>query len=134
MLALAGEEVQVADIGANVAYPGFIDAHAHWIGHRGLAELDSAEEAMYAALRRGWTSISEQAANPDHLAELTALAEDDALRLRVDAYLALNSGDEFSRDRIADREPGLMGTRSASRDSRSLSLTDLAPATGSRQT
>ena len=111
VLALAGEEVQVVDIGANVAYPGFIDAHAHWIGHRGLAELDSAEEAMDAALRRGWTSISEQAVNPDHLAELTALAEDDALRLRVDAYLALNSGDEFSRDRIADREPGLMGDR-----------------------
>jgi predicted amidohydrolase YtcJ len=111
VLALAGDEVQVVDIGANVAYPGFIDAHAHWIGHRGLAELDSAEEAMDAALRRGWTSISEQMVTPDHLAELTALAEDDALRLRVDAYLFLTSGGEFSRNGYADRGPGPIGDR-----------------------
>ncbi len=111
VLALAGEEVQVVDIGANVAYPGFIDAHAHWIGHRALAELDSAEEAMDAALRRGWTSISEQAVTPDHLAELTALAADDALQLRVDAYLVLGFGGEFTRDLYAEREPGPIGDR-----------------------
>ena len=111
VLAQAGEEVQVVDIGTNVAYPGFIDAHAHWIGHRDLAKLDSAEEAMDAAVRRGWTSISEQMVTPDQLAELTALAEDEALRLRVDAYLFLTSGDEFSRNGYADREPGPMGDR-----------------------
>ena len=32
--ALAGDQVPVMDIGQNVAYPGFIDAHAHWIGDR----------------------------------------------------------------------------------------------------
>jgi hypothetical protein len=110
VLALAGEEVPVVDIGPNVAYPGFIDAHAHWIGHRRLALLDSAEEAMDAAIGRGWTSISEQAVLPDHLAELTALAGDEALRLRVDAYLAVGSGREFGRLYTA-REPGPIGDR-----------------------
>ena len=108
VLALVGGDVQVVDIGANVAYPGFIDAHAHWIGHRGLAEVDSAGEAMDAAISRGWSSISEQAVLPDHLAELAGLAEEDALRLRVDAYLALTSGDQFRRD-YGDREPGPVG-------------------------
>jgi predicted amidohydrolase YtcJ len=107
VLALADKDVPVVDIGANVAYPGFIDAHAHWIGSRSLAGLDSAGDAMDAALRRGWTSISEQAVTPDHLAELTALADDDALRLRVDAYLVTT----FSRDWYADREPGSIGDR-----------------------
>ena len=73
-MALAGEEVPVIDIGANVAYPGFIDAHAHWIGDRDYYGLDSAEEAMDAALIRGWTSISEQWVNPERLAELETLA------------------------------------------------------------
>ena len=47
--------------------------------------------------RRGWTSISEQWVNPERLDELEALAADDALPLRVDAYLALNFGDELPR-------------------------------------
>ncbi|MEO6059133.1 MAG: hypothetical protein ABIQ05_04070, partial [Candidatus Limnocylindria bacterium] len=34
VLERAGDEVPVIDIGSNVAYPGFIDAHAHWIGDR----------------------------------------------------------------------------------------------------
>lgn len=32
VLALAGDQVSIIDIGDNVAYPGFIYAHAHWIG------------------------------------------------------------------------------------------------------
>ena len=59
VLARAGRQMPVLDIGQNVAYPGFIDAHAHWILSRSLAGIDSAEEAMDAALRRGWTFISE---------------------------------------------------------------------------
>ena len=34
VLALAGDQVPIIDIAQNVAYPGFIDAHAHWIGDR----------------------------------------------------------------------------------------------------
>ncbi len=111
VLAVAGEDVPVVDIGSNVAYPGFIDAHAHWIGDRDYYGLDSAEEAMDAALQRGWTSISEQWVNPERLAELETLAADDALPIRVDAYLALNFGDEFFGDWYTDHERGPVGDR-----------------------
>ncbi len=112
VLALAGNEVPIIDIGQNVAYPGFIDAHAHWIGDHGEYGLDSPAAAMEAALERGWTSISEQWVNPEGLSELETLAADDALSLRVDAYLTLNEpqpgGDRFG-DWYADREPGAIG-------------------------
>ncbi|HUF06567.1 MAG TPA: amidohydrolase family protein [Candidatus Binatia bacterium] len=109
VLALADDEVPVMDIGENVAYPGFIDAHAHWIGDREYYGMESPAAAMEEALRRGWTSISEQWVDPGRLAELEALAADDALPLRVDAYLALNapapSGEHFG-DWYTDRQPG----------------------------
>ena len=115
VLALAGDDqVPVVDIGENVAYPGFIDAHAHWIGDRGVYGVSSAAEAMDAALSRGWTSISEQWVDQARLDELEELAAADALPLRVDAYLALNapapSGEHFG-DWYTGREPGLVGDR-----------------------
>ncbi|HET7726217.1 MAG TPA: amidohydrolase family protein [Candidatus Limnocylindrales bacterium] len=109
ILALAGDGVAVMDIGAGVAYPGFIDAHAHWIGDREHYGLATPGEAIDAALSRGWTSISEQWVNRDRLAELEALAAADALPLRVDAYLTLNEpapGSEHFGDWYADRTPG----------------------------
>lgn len=111
VLKRAGEDVPVVDIGSNVAYPGFIDAHAHWIGDREYYGLDSAETAVDAALSHGWTSISEQWVNQERLDELTTLAEDDALPIRVDAYLALNFDDDFFGDWYAGREPGDVGDR-----------------------
>lgn len=112
VLARAGREMPVLDIGQNVAYPGFIDAHAHWVHSRSLAGIDSAEEAMDAALRRGWTSISEQMVGRDGLDELTALATKDGLPLRVDAYLlALNFGADFPGDWDLDHERGPVGDR-----------------------
>ena len=114
VVALACDGVPVINIGDGVAYPGFIDSHAHWIGDRQYYGLDTPAEAMDAALSRGWTSISEQWVDEERLDELTALAADDALPLRVDAYLALNapapSGEHFG-DWYADREPGLVGDR-----------------------
>jgi hypothetical protein len=106
VLALAGDQVPVVDIGPNVAYPGFIDAHAHWIGDREYYHVASAEEAMDEAVSRGWTSISEQWVNPERLDELTTLAADHALPLRVDAYLALNFGNDFLGDWYVSRESG----------------------------
>ena len=106
VLARADDQVPVIDIGQNVAYPGFIDAHAHWIGDREYYDLDTPAEAMDAAASRGWTSISEQWVNPERLDELESLAADDAMPLRVDAYLALNYGDEFFGDWYENREPG----------------------------
>ncbi|MBA2720675.1 MAG: amidohydrolase family protein [Chloroflexi bacterium] len=108
VLALAGDRVPIIDIGENVAYPGFIDAHAHWIGDRDRYGVGSPAAAMNAALSRGWTSISEQWVNRERLDELTKLAAEDALPLRVDAYLALNepAGGQHFGDWYADREPG----------------------------
>ncbi|HEX5827053.1 MAG TPA: amidohydrolase family protein [Candidatus Limnocylindrales bacterium] len=109
ILAAAGDGVPVIDLGDAVAYPGFIDAHAHWIGDRGYYGAATPAEAMDAALTRGWTSISEQWVNDERLVELERLAEEDALPLRVDAYLTLNEpgpdGAHFG-DWYAGREPG----------------------------
>jgi len=106
VLALAGDQVPIIDIAQNVAYPGFIDAHAHWIGDRDYYGIGSPAEAMGEALARGWTSISEQWVNPERLDELRTLAADHALPLRVDAYLALNFGNDFLGDWYVSREPG----------------------------
>lgn len=113
VLARAGEEVQVVDIGSNVAYPGFIDAHAHWIGDRDYYDIGSPAEAMDEAIRRGWTTISEQWVDQERLTELEALAAEDALPLRVDAYLALNAleVDAYYGDWYADRQPGAVDDR-----------------------
>ena len=63
------------------------------------------------AVRRGWTSISEQWVNQERIDELTRLAADGALPLRVDAYLALNYDREFFGDWYAEREPGPVDDR-----------------------
>jgi imidazolonepropionase-like amidohydrolase len=53
---LAPPGTATIELGANVAYPGFIDAHSHWIGDREFGYgPDSADEAMQAAVSRGWT-------------------------------------------------------------------------------
>lgn len=109
VLNLACEGVTVIELGENVAYPGFIDAHAHWINDRGQYDVGLPAEAMTAAVRRGWTSISEQWISPERLAELETLASDDALLLRVDAYLALNYDQDFFGDWHLEREPGAVG-------------------------
>jgi predicted amidohydrolase YtcJ len=111
VVALAGDQVPVIDIGQNVAYPGFIDAHAHWIGDRNYYSLETPADAMAAAATRGWTSISEQWINQEKLDLLLGLAEDDALQLRVDSYLALNFDKEFFGDWYESREPGQVDDR-----------------------
>ena len=108
VLARAGDQVPVVELGENVAYPGFIDAHSHWIGDRDYYGIGTATEAIDAAATRGWTSISEQWVNRERLNELTGLAAADALPLRVDAYLALNYEKEFLGDWYAGREPGIV--------------------------
>jgi predicted amidohydrolase YtcJ len=109
VLARAGDDAQIMDIGQYVAYPGFIDAHAHWIGDREYYNLETPADAMDAAMARGWTSISEQWVNPERLEELRELAAADALPLRVDAYLALNFADEFFGDWYLDEQRGPVG-------------------------
>ena len=112
--ALAGPQIPVIDLGESVAYPGFIDAHAHWIGDRNYYGLDTPAEAMEAAMSRGWTSISEQWVNRERIDELEELAAEGELPMRVDAYLALNEpqidGAHFGTW-YADRRPGAVDDR-----------------------
>ncbi|MEA2677852.1 MAG: hypothetical protein QOJ81_1993, partial [Chloroflexota bacterium] len=111
VLALAGIGVPVIDIGQNVAYPGFIDAHAHWIGDRENYDVHTPAAAMEAAVSRGWTSISEQWVDGGRLSELQSLAASNALPLRVDSYLALNElrVGGYLGDWYSDRDPGPVG-------------------------
>ena len=110
VLALAGDQVPVMDIGAERGVPRIhrcprpLDR-----GPRVLRHRHQPAEAMDAALSRGWTSISEQWVNPERLDELESLAAEDALPIRVDAYLALNFGDEFLGDWYDDHERGPVG-------------------------
>jgi len=110
VVAAAGDTVRVIDIGDNVAYPGFIDAHAHWIGDRRYSKIETPAEAIAEASQRGWTSISEQWVDQERIAELEGLAADNALPLRVDAYLALNALEVggYYGDWYSDRRPGLV--------------------------
>jgi predicted amidohydrolase YtcJ len=113
VLALADDQTQVINIGENVAYPGFIDAHAHWIGDRDYYGIETPAEAMDLAAARGWTSISEQWNDQGKLAQLEALAAENALPLRVDAYLALNALEigGYYGDWYVDHQRGPVGNR-----------------------
>jgi predicted amidohydrolase YtcJ len=89
VMAHAGNSTQVIDLGSNVAYPGFVDAHSHWIGDRDQMGLD-APQAMDSALAHGWTSVAELWVDRERMAELRDLDATGQLRLRVDGYLAMN--------------------------------------------
>lgn len=119
ILALRGRITRVVDLGARTVLPGFIDSHAHWIGNRNISGIASAptetgrrwvpywetgdrsagsataQEAVQAALKGGWTSISELFVDQERLDELLALDEAGELRIRVNAYLPLSF--EFER-------------------------------------
>ena len=124
VLALAGDEVPVMDIGENVAYPDSSMPTPTGSATASTTTSASPAEAMDAALTRGWTSISEQWVNPERLDELEGLAADDALPLRVDAYLALNFGTiprrlvRRPRARAGGRPPARPGTEDPSRQRR----------------
>ena len=81
------------DLGGRAVLPGFIDSHAHWIGDGGLVG-HSADTAISAALRAGWTSLNEQFVDRGRLADLRALDAAGRLRVRVNAFLPVNFADE----------------------------------------
>jgi predicted amidohydrolase YtcJ len=93
VLALRTRPTRVVDLGGRTVLPGFIDSHAHWIGDGSMVGYN-ADLAVDAALSRGWTSINEQFVNGERLEELRALDAAGRLRLRVNAYLAMNFEDE----------------------------------------
>jgi predicted amidohydrolase YtcJ len=93
VLALRNRATRVVDLGGRTMMPGFIDSHAHWIGDGLMVGLDPFS-AIDAALRRGWTSINELFVDRPGLDALRALDTHGKLRLRVNAYLPVNFGDE----------------------------------------
>jgi predicted amidohydrolase YtcJ len=92
VLALRERETRVVDLGGRTLMPGFIDSHAHWIGDASMVGY-TAERAIDAAIRRGFTGINEQFVDRNRLARLRELDAAGQLRLRVNAYLPVNFTD-----------------------------------------
>jgi predicted amidohydrolase YtcJ len=93
VLAMRKDPTRVVDLRGRTVLPGFIDSHAHWFGD-GLMVGLSPELAGWAALRRGFTSVSELFVNVERLDKLWTLDQAGRLRLRVNAYLPVNFGDD----------------------------------------
>ncbi len=93
---LRGREraTRVVDLHGRTVLPGFNDSHAHWIGDRSIAGIETPHEAISRALEGGWTSISELFVDQGRLDELVALDASGDLRLRVNAYLPVNFHDD----------------------------------------
>jgi predicted amidohydrolase YtcJ len=90
ILALAGPATRIMDLAGRVVLPGFIESHGHWIGDRGLVGIDTAQEAVNAALSRGWTTLNELFVSQDRLNELQALSGSGNLHIRVNGFLPVN--------------------------------------------
>jgi len=129
ILALVDADTRVVDLCGRTVLPGFIDSHAHWIwgiddaglgtayqtGHRWLppwcfddraVKGATALDGIHVALKGGWTSVSELFANQWLLDEVLALDDAGELRVRVNAYLALNSEFERFGNWYLDYSPG----------------------------
>jgi predicted amidohydrolase YtcJ len=92
VLALAKGPTRVVDLEGRAVLPGFIDSHAHWIGD-GSRVGHTADTAIDAAVRAGWTSITEQFVDRGRLEDLRELDAAARLRVRVNAFLPVNFTD-----------------------------------------
>ena len=107
ILKLAGSQTKLLDLQGSTLFPGFIDAHSHWIGDRALVGNNTASDAIENVLKSGWTSISELFVNQDRLTELRALDSANDLKLRVNAYMPLSWQLERFGDWYQQYPPGL---------------------------
>jgi len=90
ILAIAGEDRLAIDLAGRAVYPGFIDAHAHLLGHANLAGLSMAG-AEQLALSYGVTHVTDMHVSETDLRALTSHARTSGA-LRVSAYLIYNDG------------------------------------------
>jgi len=106
ILVLGDSNTHYIDLQGKTIVPGFIDAHSHWIGDRGLTNQTELEGVINTLLSNGWTSISELFVNQDRLNELHAVDAQDLLKVRVNAYLPLSWQFERFGDWYQMYEPG----------------------------
>ncbi|HET9201500.1 MAG TPA: amidohydrolase family protein [Dehalococcoidia bacterium] len=91
IIAEAGSSATLIDLEGRALVPGFIDSHSHRLANYEERGYGSAEEVIPVALAEGWTTLAELNVREDNLPELEGLAADGTLRLRVEAYLAVNT-------------------------------------------
>jgi predicted amidohydrolase YtcJ len=90
ILSIAGPDTQFIDLEGKTLVPGFIDSHCHWFHDLSFWNISTPAEAIETVLRSGWTSVSELFANQDCLDGLITLAQQENLRVRVNAYLPIS--------------------------------------------
>ena len=103
---LKDSNTRLIDLQGKVVIPGFIDAHSHWIGDRGMTNQTEFDEVMDTLLVNGWTSINELFVNQERLDELQSMDAADRLKVRVNAYLPLSWQFERFGDWYQAYEPG----------------------------
>ena len=90
VLGLAGSKTQIVDLEGRAVYPGFIDAHSHWYQPGRLGDL-TPEQVDQVLLSRGWTGTNDLNVYPEFADILFAAHEAGRIRVRMNAYLAINS-------------------------------------------
>lgn len=113
VLARAERGAQLIDLGGRALMPGFVDAHAHMFGSVTTAEDPDRVEVQDTLLAGGITTTAELFVDDGLLADLQAMADRDALRLRLSLYLNYNDAcgnplGDWYRAYAPTREPGEM--------------------------
>lgn len=107
MLSLAGAETELVNLNATSVYPGFIDAHTHFLSS-GVGRFGSIEAANEAAMELGITMMAEMNATPERVEEWISWGADGRLRSRHRLYLHYNNScgsviGDWYRDYFADQ-------------------------------
>ncbi len=107
ILAEAGAQSLVIDLGGRTLMPGFVDAHSHMFEEPDMA---AAQETL---VRTGVTTTADMYVDPPLLQRLIALEAAGGLRVRLSAYLLYNTNcgeplDEWWQAHPSTRVPGEM--------------------------